>query len=186
MVVWQRTRGAQRLQFCGIHTVRPILDDSKTVYPFSAVGQRLDEQPVGGTDAEYWRATEVRGLDRTNGRIGAVRTNRGSIKAGLVLNCTAGWSTLISDMARVPLPITAAHRACLRHRAGQAALDVVIVSSQMDAYISQSDGGEFVMGSEIEPWSTYRTSNTLNFRDSSWFGGESGLLGLMGGGLVLG
>jgi hypothetical protein len=33
----------------------------------------------------------------------------------------------------------------------------------MQVYISQSDRGEFVMGSEIEPWTTYRTRNTLNF-----------------------
>ena len=42
-------------------------------------------------------------------------------------------------------------------------LDVVIVSSQMHVYISQSDRGEFVMGSEIEPWTTYRMQGTLNF-----------------------
>ena len=35
--------------------------------------------------------TEVLGMERTNGRVDAVRTNRGTIKAGQVLNCTAGW-----------------------------------------------------------------------------------------------
>jgi sarcosine oxidase subunit beta len=33
----------------------------------------------------------------------------------------------------------------------------------MHVYISQSDRGEFVMGSEIEPWTTYRMNGTLNF-----------------------
>jgi sarcosine oxidase subunit beta len=42
-------------------------------------------------------------------------------------------------------------------------LDIVIVSSQMHIYISQTDRGEFVMGSEIEPWTTYRMQGTLNF-----------------------
>src|SRR4029450_9096068 len=36
-------------------------------------------------------------------------------------------------------------------------------SSQMHVYISQTDRGEFVMGSEIEPWTTYRMNGTLNF-----------------------
>ena len=83
--------------------------------------------------------------------------------AGTVLNCTAGWSTLICDMAGVRLPITT-HilQACVTEPV-KPFLDVVVVSSQMHVYISQSDRGEFVMGSEIEPWTTYRMQGTLNF-----------------------
>ena len=113
--------------------------------------------------AEIHPYTEVLGMDRSNGRVTSVRTNRGTIKAGQVLNCTAGWSTLISDMAGVPLPITT-HilQACVTEPV-KPLLDVVIVSSQMHVYISQTDRGEFVMGSEIEPWTTYRMTGTLNF-----------------------
>jgi sarcosine oxidase, subunit beta len=116
-----------------------------------------------GAGVEIHPYTEVQGLERTNGRIDAVRTNRGTIKAGQVLSCTAGWSTLIGDMAGVPLPITT-HilQACVTEPV-KPLLDVVIVSSQMHVYISQSDRGEFVMGSEIEPWTTYRMQGTLNF-----------------------
>jgi glycine/D-amino acid oxidase-like deaminating enzyme len=42
-------------------------------------------------------------------------------------------------------------------------LDVVILSSQMHVYISQTDRGEFLMGAEIEPWTTYLMQGTLNF-----------------------
>ncbi len=107
--------------------------------------------------------TEVTALNRTNGRIDSVATNRGTIKAGQVLSCTAGWSTLIGDMAGVQMPITT-HilQACVTEPV-KPLLDVVIVSSQMHVYISQSDRGEFVMGSEIEPWTTYRMQGTLNF-----------------------
>jgi sarcosine oxidase subunit beta len=107
--------------------------------------------------------TEVQGLDRSNGRITQVRTNRGTIKAGQVLNCTAGWSTIINDMAGVPLPITT-HilQACVTEPM-KPLLDIVIVSSQMHVYLSQTDRGEFLMGAEIEPWTTYRMNGTLNF-----------------------
>ena len=113
--------------------------------------------------AEIHPYTEVLGLERTNGRIGAVRTNRGTIRAGQVLNCTAGWSSLISDMAGVPMPITT-HilQACVTEPM-KPLLDVVIVSSQMHVYVSQTDRGEFLMGAEIEPWTTYRMNGTLNF-----------------------
>ena len=115
------------------------------------------------TGVEIHPYTEVLGLERSNGRITAVQTNRGTIKAGQVVSATAGWSTLICDMAQVPLPITT-HilQACVTEPV-KPLLDVVIVSSQMHVYISQSDRGEFVMGSEIEPWTTYRMQGTLNF-----------------------
>jgi sarcosine oxidase subunit beta len=113
--------------------------------------------------AELYPYTEVTGLRRTGDRITAVETSKGAIEAGTVLNCTAGWSSLICEMAGFDLPITT-HilQACVTEPV-KAFLDVVIVSSQMHVYISQSDRGEFVMGSEIEPWTTYRTQNTLNF-----------------------
>jgi len=113
--------------------------------------------------AEIHPYTEVKGFEMDAGRITAVQTNRGRVEAGVVVNATAGWSTLISDMAGVRLPITT-HilQACVTEPV-KPLLDVVIVSSQMHVYISQTDRGEFVMGSEIEPWTTYRMNGTLNF-----------------------
>jgi sarcosine oxidase subunit beta len=107
--------------------------------------------------------TEVQSLDVVNGRVEAVHTNRGRVRAGLVVSAVAGWSTLVCDMAGVELPITTHMlQACVTEPV-KPLLDVVIVSSQMHAYLSQSDRGEFVMGAEIEPWTTYRMGGTLNF-----------------------
>jgi sarcosine oxidase subunit beta len=113
--------------------------------------------------AEIHQYTEVTGIERTNGRVTAVRTNRGTIKAGAVLSCTAGWSSETCAMAGVPLPITT-HilQACVTEPL-KPLLDVVVVSSQMHVYISQTDRGEFLVGAEIEPWTTYRMQGTLNF-----------------------
>ncbi len=113
--------------------------------------------------AEIHQNTTVTGLERSNGKVTKVKTDRGTINAGQVLNCTAGWTTLISDMAGVKMPITT-HilQACVTE-AMKPLLDVVIVSSQMHVYISQTDRGEFLMGAEIEPWTTYRMQGTLNF-----------------------
>ena len=107
--------------------------------------------------------TEVTGVERTGGRVEGVRTNRGTVKTGVVLNCTAGWSSQVAAMAGLELPITT-HilQACVTEPL-KPLLDVVIVSSQMHVYISQTDRGEFLMGAEIEPWTTYRMQGTLNF-----------------------
>ncbi|MET0810662.1 MAG: FAD-dependent oxidoreductase [Thermoleophilaceae bacterium] len=117
--------------------------------------------------AEIHPYTEVTGIDRVNGRVDAVQTNRGRIKAGTVLNCTAGWSSLISDMAGVQMPITT-HilQACVTEPL-KPFLDVVIVSSQMHVYISQTDRGEILVGAEIEPYTTYRGTSTFPFLEYS-------------------
>src|SRR5581483_2532951 len=78
---------------------------------------------------EIHQNTEVQSMERQNGRVTKIKTNRGTISAGQVLNCTAGWSTLICDMVGVPLPITT-HilQACVTEPV-KPLLDVVIVSS---------------------------------------------------------
>jgi sarcosine oxidase, subunit beta len=152
--------------YVGEHTTHPIM--GALYHPPGGI-IRHDAVVWGfarGADqggAEIHPYTEVTGLERSNGRVTAVNTTRGRIEAGQVVNATAGWSTLISDMAGVPMPITT-HilQACVTEPV-KPLLDVVIVSSQMHVYLSQTDRGEFVMGSEIEPWTTYRMNGTLNF-----------------------
>jgi sarcosine oxidase subunit beta len=110
--------------------------------------------------------TEVTGIDVSQGRVVGVQTNRGPIKAGTVMNATAGWSTLISDMAGVRMPITT-HRlhACVTEPL-KPLINVIIVSGSLHVYVSQSDRGELVMGSGIDPWQTYSMESTLDFMES--------------------
>jgi sarcosine oxidase subunit beta len=44
---------------------------------------------------------------------------------------------------------------------------VVVVSADLHVYISQTDRGEFLVGAEIEPWTTYRQQGTLNFLEEA-------------------
>ena len=117
--------------------------------------------------AEIHPYTEVTGIERSNGRVTGVRTTRGDIQCGIVVNATAGWSTLISDMAGVPLPITTHILQAFVTEPLKPFLDVIIVSSQMHIYISQTDRGEFLIGAEIEPYTTYKTVGTFPFLEYS-------------------
>src|SRR2546422_922239 len=45
--------------------------------------------------------TTVTGIEQANGRVTGVETNRGRIEAGVVVSATAGWSTLVCDLAGV-------------------------------------------------------------------------------------
>ncbi len=108
--------------------------------------------------------TEVTGVERSNGRATGVTLADGrKIGAGQVLNATAGWSSTVASMAGVELPITTHILQAFVTEALKPLLDIVVVSSQMHVYISQTDRGEFLIGAEIEPWTTYRQHGTLNF-----------------------
>jgi sarcosine oxidase subunit beta len=107
--------------------------------------------------------TEVTGIEVQNNRVAAVKTNRGTIKTGTVLNATAGWCALISDMVGVKLPVeTRPLQACVTEPL-KPFLDVVVVSGTLHFYLSQSDRGELVMGAEVDPFTSYSMDSTLNF-----------------------
>ncbi|MDX6551619.1 MAG: sarcosine oxidase, subunit beta [Gaiellales bacterium] len=107
--------------------------------------------------------TDVTGINVSNGKVTGVETSRGTINTGTVISCVAGWSTLVCDMVGVPLPLTT-HilQACVTEPV-KPLLHKIIVSGTLHIYISQSDRGEFVMGSEIEPYSGYSNTSTFRF-----------------------
>ncbi len=111
--------------------------------------------------------TEVTGIERSNGRVTGVRTTRGDVACETVVSATAGWSTLVGDMAGVPLPITTHILQAFVTEPLKPFLHVVIVSSQMHVYVSQTDRGEFLIGAEIEPYTTYRGTSTFAFLEDS-------------------
>src|SRR5580698_3277355 len=105
--------------------------------------------------------TEATGFRIQDNRIAAVETNRGIVRAGSVLNATAGWATTISAMARVPLPIvTHPLQACVTEPL-KPFLKPVIVSASLHVYLSQTDKGELVIGAEIDPYQSYCMKGTL-------------------------
>jgi sarcosine oxidase, subunit beta len=111
--------------------------------------------------------TEVTGIMRSNGKVTGVETTRGDIACDTVVSCTAGWSTLVADLAGVPLPITTHILQAFVTEPVKPFLDVIVVSSQMHIYISQTDRGEFLIGAEIEPYTTYKGAGTFSFLEYS-------------------
>ena len=95
------------------------------------------------------------------GAITGVVTNRGAIATPAVVNCTAGWATVVSRMAGVVLPIvTQPLQACVTEPL-KPFLDKVIVSANLHVYINQTDRGELVIGAEVDPYQSYSMAGTL-------------------------
>jgi sarcosine oxidase subunit beta len=111
--------------------------------------------------------TKVTGIKRSRGRVTGVQTTRGDVECETVVSATAGWSTLVADLAGVRLPITTHILQAFVTEPVKPFLDVIIVSSQMHIYVSQTDRGEFLIGAEIEPYTTYRGTSTFPFLEYS-------------------
>lgn len=115
---------------------------------------------------EIHQGTEVTGLQREGDRITGVETSRGRIEAGQVVSAVAGWSSIIGKLVDMRLPITTHILQAFVTEPVKPFLDVILVSSQLHVYVSQTDRGEFLIGSEIEPYTTYRTTGTLSFLET--------------------
>jgi len=95
-----------------------------------------------------------------------VQTSRGSISAPVVINCTAGWSSLIADMAGVRLPITTRPLQAAVTEPVQPILDPVVVSGSLHVYVNQTARGELVFGASVDPFASYSTRGSLDFSES--------------------
>ena len=116
---------------------------------------------------EIHQNTEVVGFERAGDRITAVETSRGRVECGQVVSATAGWSSLVGRLVGLRLPITTHILQAFVTEPVKPFLDVVLVSSQLHVYVSQTDRGEFLIGAEIEPYTTYKSTGTLSFLEYS-------------------
>jgi sarcosine oxidase, subunit beta len=160
-----------------VKRLAPFLDVSKAArYPILGALYH----PPGGIirhDAVVWgyargaaargvhihQNVEVTGIDVAGGRVRAVRTARGDIATRIVLNATAGWSTLIADMAGVALPVTTYPLQAAVTEPVKPFLSTVIVSGTLHVYISQTDRGELVFGASVDPFTSYSMRGSLEF-----------------------
>ena len=109
--------------------------------------------------------TEVTGIRSENGRVTAVETSRGTVRAGTVLQAVAGSSSRVAALAGFRLPIrTIPLQACVSVPL-KPFLDQIVVSGSLHIYISQSSRGELVMGGSTDPYGVYSTRSTLDFTE---------------------
>ena len=107
--------------------------------------------------------TEVTGIDVVDGTCRGVRTDRGPISAGLVVNATAGWSSLVAEMAGVRLPIVTMALQAFVTEPYKHVLDGLLSSMDLYVYVSQTARGELLVGAEVLPYNTYSTRSTFGF-----------------------
>ena len=135
-------------------------------------------QRRGGTarhDAVAWgyaRAADALGVDIiqecpvtgfriTNGEVQGVETAKGFIAAKKVGIAVAGHSSVLAEMAGFRLPVTSLPLQALVSEPVKPAIDCVVMSNAVHAYISQSDKGELVIGAGVDHYIGYGQRGSL-------------------------
>jgi sarcosine oxidase, subunit beta len=146
---------AQPIQAALYHPPGGVLRHDAVVWAYARAADRL------GVHIHPY--TEVTAIERDGDRVTGVKTNRGDISTRSVIACVAGWSSQVATMAQVELPITTHVLQAFVTEPLKPFLHVIIVSAGLHVYISQTDRGEVLIGSEIEPYTTYSQLSTLGF-----------------------
>ena len=115
---------------------------------------------------EIHQQTEVLGIDTAGGKVTGVRTSRGAVSTPIVVNCTAGWASTISDMVGVKMPLITHPLQAAVTEPVKVFLPAVIVSGSLHVYVSQTDRGELVFGASVDPYPSYSMRGSLEFTES--------------------
>jgi sarcosine oxidase subunit beta len=157
-----------------VRAMLPFLDYDNARFPIH--GGLL--QGRGGTarhDAVVWgyaRAADQRGVDIIqncevtglvirDGRIAAVETTRGMIRAGKVGLAVAGNTSRLGAMAGLRLPIESHVIQAFVSEGVKPVIDCVLTFGAGHFYISQSDKGGLVFGGDLDGYNTYAQRGSL-------------------------
>jgi sarcosine oxidase subunit beta len=163
------TSGAPRYPILGAlwHPPGGIIRHDAVVWGYARAAAALGVEMHQGTEVLDIDVTGGAGPEGkgSGGRITGVRTNRGDVSAPVVVNCTAGWASLISAMAGVRLPISTHPLEAAVTEPVKMFLPAVVVSGSLHVYVSQTDRGELVFGAAVDPLATYDTGGSLAFAE---------------------
>lgn len=118
--------------------------------------RRADEHGV-----DIIQECPVNGFEIENGKVTGVQTAKGLIKAKKVGVVVAGHASVAAEMAGIRLPLVSHPLQALVSEPVKPAIDTVIMSGAIHAYISQSDKGEFVIGAGVDKYVGYGQRGSL-------------------------
>jgi sarcosine oxidase, subunit beta len=79
------------------------------------------------------------------------------------VSATAGYSSLVAEMAGIRLPLVSHPLQAFVTERYKPVLDMMVASSDMLVYVSQTARGEILVGAEIERYNSYSTRSTFSF-----------------------
>lgn len=129
------------------------------VWGYAAAAQRLG--------VHIHQGVRVTGITRRNGRCVGIETTNGAIEAGVVLSAVGGYVSTIAKMADIKLPIVTHPLQAFVTESYKPSLYRVVASADMHIYVQQTPRGEFVIGAEFDPYTSYSTASTFTLLSSA-------------------
>jgi sarcosine oxidase subunit beta len=143
--------------------------------------------PPGGTirhDAAVWafakgchqkgidlcEGVEVTDITVENQRVQGVETDNGFIASPVVVNAAGGWSSTIANMAGLDLPVVTLPMQAVVTEPVAPFLDQALASMTYFCFGSQTIRGDFVLGTHMDPWQTFKFENTYHFASDLAYG----------------
>jgi len=105
----------------------------------------------------------VTGITTKDGRCVGVQTDAGGIEAGAVVSAVAGWTSTVVAMVGLRQPIATHPLQAFVTEPYRHVLSGLVSSMDLFVYVSQTARGEFLVGAEILPYTTYSTRSTFDF-----------------------
>ena len=115
---------------------------------------------------EIHQLTEVQDLVIEVGKIRAVKTNRGTVQCGCVVQAVAGHSSVLASKAGFTMPIISYPLQAMVTQPFKPFLDPLVSSSALHCYVQQTSRGEVVFGGGSDPYPLYNTRSTLDLKES--------------------
>ena len=115
---------------------------------------------------ELHQLTEVTDILKEGNRVTGVQTNRGTVKAGVVVQAVAGHSALLAEKAGFKLPLVAYPLQAMVTLPVKPFLNPLVSSSALHCYVQQTSRGEIVIGGGSDPYPLYSSRSSLPLKES--------------------
>ena len=114
---------------------------------------------------EIHQHTTVTGVDVEGGAVRRLRTTRGDIEVGAVVQAVAGASSQVAALAGIRLPIVTYPLQALVTQPLKPFVDPLVSAPAYHCYVSQSPRGEAIIGGGSDPYPLYDTRVTLEMKE---------------------
>lgn len=115
---------------------------------------------------ELHQLTEVTDVVVSEGRVTGVKTNRGNVGAGVVIQAVAGHSAPMARKAGFELPLVAYPLQAMVTLPVKPFLNPLVSSSALHCYVQQTSRGEIVIGGGSDPYPLYNSRASLPLKES--------------------
>jgi sarcosine oxidase subunit beta len=115
---------------------------------------------------ELHQLTEVTDVMVSDGRVTGVKTTRGDVNAGVVIQAVAGHSAIVAQKAGFELPLVAYPLQAMVTLPVKPFLTPMVSSSALHCYVQQTSRGEIVIGGGSDPYPLYNSRASLPLKES--------------------